>query len=150
IDKADQVRPHVRKNAAAFGGETFDAVIALYPTAETTTRLLHEDAERFAAGVQKTGAQLSATEPILALSQRFEAELDLNLAATEAGVTPEEFLRGLARSPRLSRAFGQLRLEGGTVQRQAFAAAFGEVVRTFHAPVTAPPPAAPEGPSAAP
>jgi formylglycine-generating enzyme required for sulfatase activity/mono/diheme cytochrome c family protein len=148
IEKADQVREHVRKNARAFGRSELEAVAALYPSADRFAAQMREDAERFAAAVEKTGAKVSATEPVLALAQRFEAELDLSLAAAEAGVSPAEFASGLDRSPRLARVFGPLRVAGGTVQRQAYAAEFHEVLRTFHAGAF--PADLPEGPGEAP
>src|SRR5439155_2008731 len=73
---------------------------------------------------------------------RFEAELDLPLAAAEAGVAPEEFLKALDRAPHLAQQLGSLKVEGGTVQRQVFVDAFGDLVRVlnlgeFQAPVKA-------------
>jgi tetratricopeptide (TPR) repeat protein len=129
IEKNDQVREHVLKNARAFTREDVDSVTALYPPREKFTELLRADAERFQEAVARTGAPLSATEPVAALAARFEAELDLPLAAAEAGVRPDELRKALERSPRLAQQLGPLQVEGGTVQRQVFVDAFGDLVR---------------------
>jgi len=69
----------------------------------------------------------------VALSLRFEDELDLKLTAAEIGVPPEEFLKGLARAPAaVNRAFSTLRLDGGTVQRDVLVKEFGELVRVLN------------------
>jgi tetratricopeptide (TPR) repeat protein len=129
IEKNDQVREHVLKNAQAFSREDVDAVTALYPPREKFAELLRTDARRFQEAVARTGAPLSATEPVAALATRFEAELDLPLAAAEAGVRPDALRTLLARSPRLAQQLGPLQVEGGTVQRQVFVDAFGDLVR---------------------
>jgi tetratricopeptide (TPR) repeat protein len=131
IEKSDQVRDHVLKNREAFTRDDVDTVLALYPPREKFTELLRGDARRFQEAVTATGAPLTATEPVAALAQRFEAELDLPLAAAEAGVTPRELLGALDRSPLLAKELGSLRVEGGTVQRQVFVDAFGDVVEVL-------------------
>ncbi len=127
IDKTDQVRPHVLKNESAFPRGTVELVQALYPPAETMTALMRADAKRFLEAVARTGAPLTTTEPIAALAARFEADLDLPLAAAEAGVAPRELLAALDRAPPLAKQLGPLRVEGGTVQRQVFVDCFHEL-----------------------
>ncbi len=131
IDKHDQVRDHVLKNPGAFAGTTRDTILAFYPPRERFSALVREDTRRFKEAVAKTGAPLSASEPVVALTLRFESELDLPLAAAEAGVAPAELLKALERSARLARQLGSLRVEGGTVQRQAFVTTFPELVRAL-------------------
>src|SRR5262249_51175404 len=75
---------------------------------------------------------LSATEPIAALALRFEAELDLPLAAAEAGVTPEAFRKALTTSPALAQKVGPLLVDGGTGQRQGFVDAFPDMIRALN------------------
>jgi tetratricopeptide (TPR) repeat protein/mono/diheme cytochrome c family protein len=129
IEKGDQVRDHVRKNAGAFAREDVDTVLALYPPRDAFNELLRADARRFQEAVGRTGAPLTATEPVAALALRFEAELDLPLAAAEAGVRPDALRRALERSSRLAQELGSLQVEGGTVQRQVFVDAFPDLVR---------------------
>lgn len=142
IEKADQVRDHAGRNSGAFSKGDRDSIRALYLPSDKMTALMRQDAQRFQEAVAKTGAPLTTTEPIAALAQRFESELDLPLAAAEAGVRPETLLKALQHSPALARELGPLRVEGGTVQRQLFVDVFGDVVEelkigTFLAPRSA-------------
>ncbi len=127
IEKNDQVRAHVLKNAGAFSEGTMETLLALYPPVDKMTALMKADAKRFQDAVAKTGAPLSATEPIAALANRFESELDLALCAAEAGVVNADLLQTLERDPYLAKSLGPLRIEGGTVQRQVFVDAFQEL-----------------------
>jgi tetratricopeptide (TPR) repeat protein/mono/diheme cytochrome c family protein len=129
IDKADQLRAHAEKNADAFGEARLKAVRALYPPEADFRALLKEDAERFRKAVEATGAKVGETEPVAALAERFEAELDLTRASAELGISPAALLRGLDGSADLARRLGSLKIEGGTVQRQVFVAAFDDAVR---------------------
>jgi WD40 repeat protein/mono/diheme cytochrome c family protein len=129
IPKDDQIRAHVEKNRKAFGKREFDNILALYPPRDKLAALMEEDAERFRAAVEKTGQKLGATEPIVALALRFEAELDLKLAAAEMGLTPAALVSDLDKSPALTRILGPLRVDGGTVQRQVFTDSFPSVIR---------------------
>jgi tetratricopeptide (TPR) repeat protein/mono/diheme cytochrome c family protein len=128
IEKADQVRAHVRRSSEAFPSKEMRAILALYRSPESLNALLKRDARRFQKAVEKTGAPWSATEPIAALALRFEAELDLALAAAEAESRPADFLQALDRSPYLAKHLGPLRVDGGTIQRQVFVDAFPELV----------------------
>ncbi|MBM4069416.1 MAG: tetratricopeptide repeat protein [Planctomycetes bacterium] len=131
IDKADQVRAHLVKNADAFAAGTLETAMALYPGEEKMLALMRGDARRFQDAVKRTGAPLTATEPIAALAARFEAEIDLPLAAAEVGVRPGELLEALRARPQLAQSLGPLRVAGGTVQRQAFVDSFGDLVEAL-------------------
>src|SRR5262249_41762479 len=109
-----------------------DTIKTLFPPRKEFVELLKKDAQRFQEAVGRTGAPLSATEPIAALALRFEAELDLPLAAAEAGVKPERVLQALELSAGLAKRMGSLKVEGGTVQRQVFVDAFEELVKTLN------------------
>jgi mono/diheme cytochrome c family protein/sugar lactone lactonase YvrE len=128
IEKADQVRGHVEKNSNAFSAQERETILALYLPREKFTALLRDDAERFRKAVEKTGAHLGTTEPIVSLAQRFEAEVDLALASAEAGLAPEKFKRELQETPLLARVLGPLAADG-TVQRDVFVGAFAGMVR---------------------
>jgi formylglycine-generating enzyme required for sulfatase activity len=129
IDKDDEVHAQVTRSPDAFKEER-DDILALYPPRPQFRAGLQKDAARFTAAVRQTGPRPGATEPVAALAARFEWDLDLKLVAAEAGLPPEEFLKALARAPEeLARAFGPLRVEGGTVKRQVLEAAFTDLVR---------------------
>jgi tetratricopeptide (TPR) repeat protein len=132
IDKADQIRGHALNNPQAFADVDIKTIRALYPEEKRFSAWLREDTERFQTAVEATGAKLGGTDAIVALSERFEGELDLTLAAAEAGSgqprPPLRLLRALELSPRLAQRLGALKTEGGTVQRQVFVECFDDLV----------------------
>lgn len=129
--KADQVRAHVEKNPNAFSKEDVSIVKAIYPPEAKFTALMNEDIERFLKALNKTGAPVVETEQILALTLRYEGEMDLAGAAAEVGFRPEDFSARLSRAPALARALGPLNVKGGTVQRAAFLNALPDLLREF-------------------
>ena len=150
IDKDDQIRDHVSKNRHAFEDAVVEEVLDLYPPRDEFKKLLHEDAARFVRAVQAaTGAPPGVTDPIVALASRYEWELDVELAAAEAGLRRDDFLKRLDRSKELTAAIGILQNSGGTVQRPVWEEHFGEVVHEMRLgeyqpmperPAPAPPP----------
>jgi hypothetical protein len=130
IEKADQLREVVEKTRA-FDKPTLETVSVLYPPRERLDEHFRGDMERFAQAVKETGAALSVTEPVFALATRFEEELDVALAAAEAGQEVKDFQDLLARTPRLGQAMGLL-LVGGSVKRDAFVAAFPWIAEARH------------------
>ncbi|MBW3596351.1 MAG: SUMF1/EgtB/PvdO family nonheme iron enzyme [Planctomycetes bacterium] len=125
IPKADEVRQSAFLNVAAFSNRELARIFALYAPQAELAALLEADGERFRRAVEKTGAPVGKTEPIVTLSLRFEEEVDLPRAAAEAGVTPEDLLAGIDRSPELQRVFGVLK--GGTMKREALAKGFSQL-----------------------
>lgn len=133
IDKADQVREQVKKNSESFTKAELDTVLALYPPKDEFAKLLREDAQRFKEAVGKTGAPLTSTEPVAALAQRFELEMDVKQAAAEVGLPPKEFLARLEKDAQLGRVFGALRVESGTIQREVFVEEFSLLINRLEA-----------------
>jgi hypothetical protein len=129
IPRADQVREHVLGGRGAFGDVEAAAVLALYPPRESFLAALEDDARRFVAALEAAGVAVDGPEPVAALAQHYEGELSRAQAAAELGLSPDELVRGLDVSPPLARILGQLRQAGGTVQREAFAAAYPELLR---------------------
>jgi mono/diheme cytochrome c family protein len=127
--KADQVRDHLEKNPRAFTRTDAELIRGLYPPKDQSLKLMAEDAKRYAAAVAKTGAKVGRTEAVGAITQRYEADLDLDLAAAEVGLTPGEFRERIGESEALARHFGALRTPGGTVARAAWVQAFADSVR---------------------
>ena len=121
IEKDDQVRGHVQNNPSGFSEAERNKILAIYPVKDKFTTLIRADAERFRKAVEATGAPLSTTEPVAALARRFEDQLDVKLLAAEMGVTREIFLQRLDRSARFSRLVGNVKVTGGTVQRDIVA-----------------------------
>jgi formylglycine-generating enzyme required for sulfatase activity/mono/diheme cytochrome c family protein len=140
IDKADEIRAHVRSNPRDFSRTERDVVLALYPPKEQFAELLRKDAERFRRAVNQTLGKpaehlddpLPETEPIAALATLFEQPLDRNAVAAELGVSADEFFRHLERAaPQTRASLGALKVEGGTIGRQVFEASFPDVVEAL-------------------
>ena len=130
-DKADQVRDHVQKNADAFSKDEADSVLALYPPHDRFEALLRADNDRYRTALEKTGGRAERSDPVAALTARFEADLDLAQAAAEMGVRPAELADALAATPALGRTLGSLRSEGGAAPRQQFIDSFAELLRAL-------------------
>jgi hypothetical protein len=135
IEKSDQVRASVQNNPKAFDKKEAETILALYPPKKELDRLIQEDAERYARAVAETGCRVDrdrrviGSDPVVNLAHVFESELDLQLAAAEAGVKIEVLLKALDRTPQLARVLGVLKVEGGTMQREAFVAVYGDLVQ---------------------
>ena len=134
---ADQVRDAVeaavKANPAAFSADEIKTIRAIYPEKSAFDELLKKDAKRFQDAVKATGSHLSKTEPIYILARQFNSELDLAAAAAESGAKPDEFLKTLNGSPSLGRILGVLRIKGGTIGREVFVDAFGDIVKQLDA-----------------
>ena len=132
INKDDQVREVVLNAKDSYTPQEVAKIQIIYPEKQKFNEKLNESSKLFQEAVQRTGAKLSTTEPIVALSARFEDELNLNLAAAESGVTPDELLIALKKKPTtLGRALSGIQSPGGTVQRGVLDEEFGELVEVL-------------------
>jgi hypothetical protein len=115
IPKADQLR-----DAITDGNR--ERVRELHRPAAILDAWFEQDRTRFATALAQLGAKPTepADEPIVLLVTRYEAELDLRLAAAELGLRPDELTARLARS---SVPLGALKT-GGTIKRDTWATAF--------------------------
>ncbi len=129
LPKADQVRAHVLKNEQAFTKEQRATVMAIYVPEARFKAHVERDNERYLKALSQTGVRDNDPEPITRLTLAYEGEVDLPAAAAEAGLSPDDFKAGLAKLTALSRPLGALLTKGGTVQRQAFQAAFADLAR---------------------
>src|SRR5205085_6516697 len=91
--------------------------------------VMQEDAKKYGETVAKTGAKVSKFETVSTITLKYEADLDLPLAAGEVGLAPEEFRAKITTSETLTKHVGSLRAAGGTVSRQIWVQAFGDIVR---------------------
>jgi WD40 repeat protein/mono/diheme cytochrome c family protein len=132
LPKADQIRAHVDKNPRAFSRADAELIKALYVPEAKMKALMDEDAERFRRALEKTGNKVTAAEPVMTVTLRYEADVDLPTAAAEAGLPAEEFRTRLLHSDGAARNLGALKLPGGTVSRQVLIQSFADVVREFH------------------
>jgi WD40 repeat protein/mono/diheme cytochrome c family protein len=129
LPKADQIRDHLAKNPKAFNRNDTDLIKTLYPPKEKSLEVMQEDAKKYAEVVAKTGAKVSKFEAVSTITLKYEADLDLQLAAGEVGLTPDEFRAKIETSETLTKHVGAFRAPGGTVSRQLWVQAFGDIVR---------------------
>jgi len=129
LPKADQIRDHLDKNPKAFKKSDTELIKALYPAKEKSLEAMQDDAKRYTETVLKTGAKVSKFEAVSTITLKYEADLDLPLAAGEVGLTPDEFKARIDSSETLTKHVGALRAPGGTVGRQIWVQAFGDIVR---------------------
>jgi mono/diheme cytochrome c family protein/sugar lactone lactonase YvrE len=128
IEKGDQVSAQMEKRAAGkhpmahgrfnetYGGQ-FDSLLA-------------KDAQRYQNALKQTGAHVCKSDPVTAVALRYEAPLDLELAAAEVGLPAEEFVQRCRRAAKLPASVSLL-LDGGTLKRDVFTEAFPALVRAL-------------------
>lgn len=126
----------VRAVVGGLSAELFDrqTALVLYPPQDALDRMVEKDRRRFEVAIAKTGAApvpvTAQQEQINALSRRYNAELSVAEAASEAGLETSEFLIRLTGSNWLaSQGFGQLMVSGGGIKRDAWERQFGDLVR---------------------
>ena len=129
LPKADQMIDHLTKNPKSFTRQETDLIKALYPGKEKVLKLMEEDAKRYAEVAAKTGAKVSRFEVVSTITVKYEADLDLDTAAAEVGLSADSLRARIAESATLRRHFGPLLAAGGTVSRQIWVQAFGDVIR---------------------
>jgi WD40 repeat protein/mono/diheme cytochrome c family protein len=129
LPKADQIRDHFEKNPKAFSRTDGELIKALYPGKDTVLAQMEEDMKKYADAVAKTGAKVSRTEAVSTITLKYEADLDLILAAAEVGLSPDDLRQRIDTNEALVRNLGALRVAGGTVSRQVWLQTFGDLVR---------------------
>jgi tetratricopeptide (TPR) repeat protein len=130
----DDMRPVLTQLAGS--KPTFDLAkaLVLYAPQATIDSSLKGDAEAYRRAIEAAGGKVSSnerTEPVNALSRKYEDDLTVGQAAAEAGLDVPAFQERLKRSPRLVGAlgFGQLLVSGGGYKRDAWEEYFGELVK---------------------
>ncbi len=132
----DDVRPAVGRQGLP--PDDLDRALALYAPQDAIDRAIAEDEARFLRAEEKLGGRYARgahdsnarTEPINALSRRFQSELPMALAAAEAGLEERDFYERIRWNARLNGlGLGQLLAPGGAVKRDLWEKSFGEVVR---------------------
>lgn len=127
----DDVRASVL-SGRAFSKDVREAVEALYPPAERMDQIIAADGKRFTDTMVRAGLdptlKLNGVEMINALSDRYEADLDLVQAAAEFGLTREALAKA---ADDVEKRFKPLvrRLEQDVVPRDQFETVFRELAR---------------------
>jgi hypothetical protein len=115
-----------------------ERAMALYAPQDAVDRAVAEDEARFLRAEHQLGGKYaskrwdtnSQTEPVNALSRRFESELTIELAAAEAGLETREFSDRISwNKPLNNLGLGQLLAPGGAIKRDVWEKHFGDVAR---------------------
>jgi Domain of unknown function (DUF4384) len=127
----DEIRDHVVENRL-LPAEAREAVKALYPPKEEMNKILDQDRKRFIDAEIKAGLdpQLkhnSDGEPVNALSNRYERDIDLKTAASEFGVPPDKIETYLRGGGQIGGSFAA-QISQSTVQRDIFEVEFAQLV----------------------
>src|SRR5207237_313138 len=127
----DAVRELAEKQAAS---DEYNkaSILRLYAPQSEIDRRLDEDAKRFKSAVEQAGGVVSSdhrSEPISALARKYNADLNVPLAAAEAGLEPKRFQSKIAGSNTLrTLGYGQLLVEEGGFKRDAWEEHFHDLV----------------------
>jgi hypothetical protein len=137
----DEIGPHVAATRT-FPLAIREAVAALYPAKAEMDAVLVADREMFQAAMRKAGLDpqldLNGVEMINALSDRYERDVDLDLAAAEFGAELESLKAALLSAGGAGPLIAN-RLEQGNVPRDQFEAEFARLVeRVIDATALAP------------
>jgi len=126
----DDIRDHVMKDRSN-SKRVRDAIEALHPPHAEMDKLLASDASRFKAAMKRAGLdpalKLNGVEMINALSDKYEQNVDVRLAAAEFGLKPKSFLDAMSQAG--GKVFAlKRRLEQGLVPRDQFEGFYAELV----------------------
>lgn len=115
---------------------SLEKALAIYGTQDQLDKLVEQDQDRFKRAIEQSGSKLSGnveSEPINALSRRFNAELSIDQAAAESGLELAEFQARLRSSSRLTNlGYNQLLVPNGGFKRDSWERYFGELVGELH------------------
>lgn len=130
-ENQDEIRDYVLKSAT-FDTETRKRVEALYPPQEEMKRLMARDKKRFMDAMKEAGLDPNLMldgqhEMISALSDQFERNLTLEMAAAEFGMSVEQFEESAPRAGK--EGFDLIRrLKQDQVPRDQFSGVFADLV----------------------
>jgi mono/diheme cytochrome c family protein len=127
----DDVRPHIVDNRL-LPVEAREAVKALYPEKEEMNKIIETDRKRFIDALIRSGVDPKAKhgtdgEPVNALSNRYERDVDLKTAAAEFGVPADKVETYLRGGGQIGGSFAA-QISQGTVQRDTFEVEFANLV----------------------
>jgi hypothetical protein len=118
----DEIRQHVL-SSKSFNKQTREAVEAMYIPTERMDQILEADTKRFQDAMYRAGLEpslkLNGVEMINALSNRYESDVDLSLAAAEFGLTKKDFEDNAGDADRKFRPLIR-RLQQGSIPRDQF------------------------------
>lgn len=124
IPKRDEVGEAVRANRRAY--RNADDILSLYRPSKELNEILAQDGQRFVSALEKLGIKnLSRSgESISAMAAQFEDDIDLKYVAAEFGITEQEFRTRVVGASRVTRIYGPLLVNGGTIKRDTLKTTF--------------------------
>ncbi len=130
---ADDVRKHVVEGRL-LPAEAREAVKALYPEKAEMDKIIEQDRKRFlnaltSAGLDPKSQHQTDGEPVNALSNRYERDVDIKAAAAEFGVPFDKIETYLRGGGSIGGSFAS-QLAQGTVQRDIFETEFAGLVES--------------------
>ncbi|MDQ4061195.1 MAG: hypothetical protein M3145_08855, partial [Pseudomonadota bacterium] len=127
----DEIRAYALANRE-FPRSVRDAIVALHPAPERMDQVLDGDEHRFRSALERAGVdpglKLNGMEAINALASRYEAKVDLRLAAAEFGLKPGT-LKDTASAAGSKALALMLRLDRSDVPRDVLETDFAALVR---------------------
>jgi hypothetical protein len=115
----------------AFSRAELREIDALYPENEKMDRMLDGDAKRFQDAMFRAGLDpnlnYNGIEMITALSQRYEQDVDLTMAAAELGMTKDEFLQATGGGFKPELISTIRRLQQNSIPRDQFEVKYREL-----------------------
>jgi Domain of unknown function (DUF4384) len=127
----DDVLHHIVDNRL-LPAEAREAVKGLYPEKADMDKLIDGDRKRFVSAVERSGVDPQLRhgtdgEPVNALSNRYERDLDLITTAAEFGVSPEKVENYLRGAGQIGGSIAS-QVAQGTIQRDIFEKEFPGLV----------------------
>ncbi len=131
-EKQDEIRDHVL-NSTIFDSETRKKVEAIFPPQEKMKSIMARDKKRFMDAMRSAGLDPNLTldgqiEMISALSDQFERDLTMEMAAAEFGMSVEEFNKSLRRARKVGFGLSQ-RLKQDQIPRDQFIGQFPQILQ---------------------
>lgn len=126
LDSLDELREQALANTRRFDARTRDIIGRLYPPRDEFVRLIESDRRSWRMALQQAGlTETGAIEPVRALFDSFVRNLDLEIAAAEFGVSPDELLQSMSKESETRQLANRFAKRG--MQRQLFVAEFQRI-----------------------
>jgi hypothetical protein len=116
----------VRATLSSLAPDLRRQAMDLYVDNAVMKGLLLEDQKRFENAVRETGGR-PGEEPLVEVSQRYQASLNAAGAAAELGLTEGELLERLAGNPQLQQLGMATLMSGGAIKRDTWESEFGRI-----------------------
>ncbi len=132
IPAADFVRDSITSKKQQFitehGQKAFQAVLNLYPPKKEFSAAINQEQQDFLKQLALAGVDPSKDEPVSALANSFEDQLDKVKIAATLGIDPKEIENFLKFDAVASSLIGSVRKDGETIPRDKFCTYFSAIL----------------------